>query len=176
MQWAFEDIKKMIADAVALVIPDIKHSFVLVTDCSGKKFKLVTDHQAFQWLKSLNTGNEVGRRGRWFDLLQQFDMEIIAKKGRSPEMWISYFLSRVNLSGTCTDGLVLAVEDNHEEGDKKQLFDLEEIQNHQNICKIICLVKEAIQMGTELNLGATTLTTGESQVSQRMKKSVSYVV
>ena len=37
MQWAFEDIKKMIADAVALVIPDIKHSFVLVTDCSGKQ-------------------------------------------------------------------------------------------------------------------------------------------
>ena len=50
-------------------------------------------------------------------------MEIIAKKGKSPEMRIADFLSRVNLTGSCTDresglGLVVALQES--QGDHNQ--------------------------------------------------------
>ena len=213
MESAFMKIKTMIADAVALSIPDMKRSFVLVTDCSniaagamlaqeaetggnqllpcafyhhalsktessysatekellaivlavkkfrvylGRSFKLITDHQALRWLKSLNPENETGRRGRWLDLLQQFDMEIIAKKGKSPEMRIADFLSRVNLTGSCTDresglGLVVALQES--QGDHNQQFlDVNELKIHQDNCATLKKIKEAVQNGTELNM------------------------
>ena len=216
MEYAFGRIKTMIADAVALSIPDMKRSFVLVTDCSniaagamlaqegetggnqlfpcafyhhalsktesaysatekellaivlavkkfriylGKKFKLITDHQALRWLKSLNPENETGRRGRWLDLLQQFEMEIIAKKGKSPEMRIADFLSRVNLTGSCTNresesGLVVVLQDS-EGGQRKQFLDVEELKHHQDNCATLKVVKEAVKNGVELNMGGS---------------------
>ena len=216
MVWAFETIKSMIADAVALSIPNMNQSFVLVTDCSniaagamlaqedegrtnqlkpcafyhhtlsksesaysatekellaivlavkkfrvylGKKFKLITDHQALRWLRSLNPENETGRRGRWLDLLQQFEMEIIAKKGKSPEMRIADFLSRVALTGSCTDdvpqkSLVMALED-ADADEAKQFMDINELLEHQNKCPTIKSVKEAITNMTDLNVGGT---------------------
>ena len=36
MEEAFELIKEMIADAVALNLPDMERPFILVTDCSQK--------------------------------------------------------------------------------------------------------------------------------------------
>ena len=216
MEGAFEKIKTMIADAVALSIPDMKRSFVLVTDCSniaagamlaqeaetggnqlfpcafyhhalsktesaysasekellaivlavkkfrvylGKKFKMITDHQALRWLKSLNPENETGRRGRWLDLLQQFDMEVIAKRGKSPEMRIADFLSRVNLTGSCADkgsesGLVIALQDSME-GLKKQFLDVNELKQHQDNCPTLKVIKEAVKNGVELNMGGS---------------------
>ena len=216
MEYAFGRIKTMIADAVALSIPDMKRSFVLVTDCSniaagamlaqeaetggnqlfpcafyhhalsktesaysatekellaimlavkkfriylGKKFKLITDHQALRWLKSLNPENDTGRRERWLDLLQQFEMEIIAKKGKSPEMRIADFLSRVNVTGSCTNresesGLVVALQDSGE-GQRKQFLDVEELKHHQDNCATLKIIKEAVKNGVELNMGGS---------------------
>jgi transposase InsO family protein len=68
----------------------------------GKGFDLITDHHALQWLKSLNPENETGRRGRWLDLIQQFDMRVVHKKGKSPEMRIADYLSRVKCDGDVT--------------------------------------------------------------------------
>ena len=49
----------------------------------GKGFELITDHNSLRilrWLESLDPENEMGRRGRWQDVLQQFEMEIVPKK------------------------------------------------------------------------------------------------
>ena len=213
MSYAFNEIKRMVADAVALSIPNMKQRFVLVTDCSnhpagamlaqedegnsnhlkpcafyhhtlskaesaysatekellaivlavkkfrvylGKKFKLITDHHALRWLRSLNPENETGRRGRWLDLLQQFEMEIVAKKGKSPEMSIADFLSRVTLSGSCTNqgdgsGLVLAFSEDYEQ--LVQPLNLEDLRMHQESCNAIKAVKLALTTKTGLNLG-----------------------
>ena len=48
----------------------------------GKQFNLITDHQALSWLRSLEPENETGRRGRWLDLIQQFDMKV-KRKGKA---------------------------------------------------------------------------------------------
>ncbi len=45
----------------------------------NKKFKIYTDHVALQWL--LNIKDPVGKLYRWAVLIQQFDFEIIYKKG-----------------------------------------------------------------------------------------------
>ena len=125
----------------------------------GKKFKLITDHQALRWLKSLNPENDTGRRERWLDLLQQFEMEIIAKKGKSPEMRIADFLSRVNVTGSCTNresesGLVVALQDSGE-GQRKQFLDVEELKHHQDNCATLKIIKEAVKNGVELNMGGS---------------------
>ena len=60
-----------------------------------ERVDLITDHQALSWLKSLDPENETGRRERWLDFLQQFDMKIIQKKGKSPELRIVDYLSRI---------------------------------------------------------------------------------
>ena len=216
MTQSFEEIKKMIADAIALRIPDVDEEFVLVTDCSNiaagamlaqmeengerllpcaffhhtlsaseknysatekellaivlavkkfrvylsKKFRLITDHQALKWLKSLNPENETGRRGRWLDLLQQFDMEIVPKKGRSPEMRIADFLSRVNMKGSCQDeltrthGLVLTTTDQHDRSGE-ELLDLSELRRLQNEDAAIYTAKQAVNNGADLNPGGS---------------------
>src|SRR3989442_184275 len=47
----------------------------------GRRFKVVTDHQALTWLmKSENSLK--GRRARWVLRLQPYDFEIIYKEGR----------------------------------------------------------------------------------------------
>ncbi len=45
----------------------------------GEPFKLYTDHSALTWL--LNIKDSVGKLYRWAVMIQQFDMEIIYKKG-----------------------------------------------------------------------------------------------
>jgi len=125
----------------------------------GKGFKLITDHQALRWLKSLNPENETGRRGRWLDLLQQFDMEVIAKGGKSPEMRIADFLSRVTLSGHCEveptrPAVFMALEGDNNELDP-QLVDITEILKCQSEDTRISMVKSALQQGNDLNIGGS---------------------
>ena len=76
----------------------------------GKDFTLITDHQALNWLESLNPENETGRRGRWLDFLQQFSMMIVPKKGKSPAMSIADYLSRVTLDGSCPQKVVCSAQ------------------------------------------------------------------
>ena len=215
MRQSFEEIKRMIADAVALRIPDVDKEFVLVTDCSNiaagamlaqleeggegllpcaffhhalssseknysatekellaivlavkkfrvylsKKFKLITDHHLLKWLKSLNPENETGRRGRWLDLLQQFEMEIVPKKGRSPEMRIADFLSRVNMKGSCVDvenqGFVLTSLPTNDEGKDDTLLNLDELRRLQDEDAAIVTAKQAVKSGLDLNPGGS---------------------
>ena len=215
----FEKIKQMIADAVALALPDLGRRFILVTDCSdngagamlaqesktikgflqpvsffhhalsaneqrytatekellavvlavkkyriylGRDFDLITDHEALQWLKSLNPEDEIGRRGRWFDLLQQFSMNIIPKKGKSPEMTMADFMSRVKSDGSCKR----EPGDDQDESDRIMVISSsmgdsqEEIKLSKDVIikaqaedPEISLVKSAIINGHDLNPG-----------------------
>ena len=47
----------------------------------GRKFKVVTDHQALTWLMK-NENSLKGRRARWVLKMEPYDFEIIYKEGR----------------------------------------------------------------------------------------------
>lgn len=67
-----------------------------------QRFELITDHSALRWLKSLNVDDQKGRRYRWIEALQPFDFEVIHKAGRSKELSMADFLSRVDGNGDCS--------------------------------------------------------------------------
>lgn len=66
---------------------------------SSGPFELITDHQALRWLNSLDAYDERGRRGRWIDFLQQFQIRPVHKAGKHPDMTIADYLSRVGPTG-----------------------------------------------------------------------------
>ena len=92
----------------------------------GKQIDLITDHKALLWLQTFDMADERGRRGRWFELLQQYDFKIIQKAGRSQEMTTAEYLSRVGV-----DGRLLAVvqqwSDVGVKGKMAELFELDTI-------------------------------------------------
>ncbi|XP_068200752.1 uncharacterized protein [Palaemon carinicauda] len=53
---------------------------------SSAPFDLITDHQALRWLNTLDIREERGRRRRWIETIQQFDINPIHKSGRSAVM------------------------------------------------------------------------------------------
>ena len=155
MNQSFNMLKKLVANATALKIPDPEKQFTLITDCSAvgaggvlaqqddkgnglgpvayfhhtltaaeqkygvtdkellavvlamkrfrvylcKEFNLVTDHSALKWLKSLNINDEKGRRGRWMEFINQFEVKVFHKPGKSPEMSMADYLSRIVKTG-----------------------------------------------------------------------------
>ena len=124
----------------------------------GKEFDLITDHQALRWLKSLDPDNETGRRGRWLDFLQQFDMRIIQKRGKSPEMRIADYLSRVEEMGTNehdTLKVIGTITGDKCDEQNQMLVDKAEILREQKEDSIIEQVKEAILKNRDLNPGGS---------------------
>ena len=73
---------------------------------SNAPFELITDHRALRWLNSLDPFDERGRRGRWIDFLQQFQIRPIHRAGKHPDMTMADYLSRVGPTG----GLVASVQ------------------------------------------------------------------
>lgn len=126
----------------------------------GRGFNLITDHQALRWLKSLDPENETGRRGRWLDFLQQFDMTITHKRGKSSEMSIADFLSRVKCSGEVkgnesepVEMISAALEGN--ESSETVMVSKEDILVEQRKCSVIQQVKKAIVEKTDINPGGS---------------------
>ena len=70
----------------------------------GKRFRLITDHKAVRFLNTLNANDEQGRRGRWVEFLQQFDMDLVHRSGNSYELSVADYLSRVSASGFVPEG------------------------------------------------------------------------
>ena len=60
---------------------------------SNAPFELITDHRALRWLNSLDPFDEQGRRGRWIDFLQQFQIRPIHRAGKHPDMTMADYLS-----------------------------------------------------------------------------------
>ena len=80
---------------------------------SNGRFSLITDHRALRWLNSLDAGDERGRRGRWIDFLQQFQINPVHKAGKHPDMTIADYLSRVGPNGdlvACVQAGTLGLE------------------------------------------------------------------
>ena len=122
----------------------------------GKGFDIITDHQALRWLKSLDPENETGKRGRWLEFLQQFDMKIIPKKGKSPTMRIADYLSRVKCDGDIEDGEsnVMVVNSTETWEPENQMYvNREDIAKAQNLDDGIRIVKEALDKNLDLNPG-----------------------
>ena len=152
MNQSFNKLKKLVAGASALQIPDQNKEFTLITDCSNtgagavllqedkrggetmaavayyhhalnraeqrytttdkellaavlairkfrvyltKRFNLLMDHSALRWVKTMNMEDVKGRRARWLEMLQQYDINWVHKSGKSPEMAMADYLSRV---------------------------------------------------------------------------------
>ena len=72
----------------------------------GRPFDLITDRRALRWLNTLDPHDQNGRRGRWIELLQQYEINPIHKAGKSPELSMADYLSRVGANG----GLVAAIQ------------------------------------------------------------------
>ena len=166
MVGAFEKLKTLTANAVALQIPNMEQEFILVTDGSdtgigsmlaqldsagemipvafyhhaltkaqqkycttdkellavflsiqkfrvylGKPFKLITDHSAVRYMKTIDANDEKGRRGRWIEYLQQFEMELIQRSGNSKELSVADYLSRVTKTGAVKGVAVVKISD-----------------------------------------------------------------
>ena len=63
---------------------------------AGQRFDLTTDHRALTWInESLELNNVFGRRGRWLEFLQQYPFNPIHRAGKSPELAMADYLSRV---------------------------------------------------------------------------------
>ena len=77
----------------------------------GRPFTLITDHRAIRFLDSMEMNDEKGRRGRWIELLQQYDMERVYRSGKSYELSVADYLSRVDITGNVTgQGSVMVVK------------------------------------------------------------------
>ena len=122
----------------------------------GKGFELITDHAALKWLNSLDLETESGRRGRWLDYLQQFDMTVTHKKGKSADMRIADFLSRVTCSGEVQNPdsqATILIASSLDPRDEMVLVSKEEILEEQQKCVVIRSVKEAIVAKIDINPG-----------------------
>ena len=63
---------------------------------AGKRFDLITDHRALAWInESLDLHDVQGRRGRWLEFLQQYPFNPVHRAGKSPELAMADYLSRV---------------------------------------------------------------------------------
>ena len=74
----------------------------------AKPFKLITDHRAIKFLQSMDANDEKGRRGRWIEDLQQYEMELIYRSGTSYELSVADYLSRVNIAGSVEGPQIVA--------------------------------------------------------------------
>ena len=117
----------------------------------SKKFRLITDHRALKWLNTLDMNDQKGRRGRWIEFLQQYDFETIHKSGKSAEMTIADFLSRVTASGDyrSKEKIAAAIKWNTCEF-ATTIFDMEEIKAGQNADPIIKAVMIIVRQGGTL--------------------------
>ena len=220
MNQAFNKLKRLVANASALKIPDGESNFTLITDCSevgagavltqaeggrlapvayfhhtlskaeqkygatdkellavvlamkrfrvylSRKFTLVTDHSALKWLKSLNINDEKGRRGRWMEFISQFDMEIVHKPGKSPEMSMADYLSRIVTEGVDRQTHVFCGMMSDEPGVVD--FGIEDIREAQSQCPVISELIRLFQVNGERNLDKEFLEVVEANAIERL--------
>ena len=110
------------------------------------KFQLITDHHALKWLNTLNPHDQHGRLGRWIEFLQQFNFEPTHKAGRSPELTMADFLSRVTASGDYrSDNRTVAVAKWNACEWATTMFSLEELRTSQANDQVTKAILEIIR-------------------------------
>ena len=113
----------------------------------SKKFTLVTDHKALQWLKSLNMHDEKGRRGRWIEFIQQFELELVHKPGRSPELAMADYLSRIVEDGLGKDierAIIVAGVTDTTDPPPTEMLGLEKLRVSQMECPVLSEIKRLL--------------------------------
>ena len=116
----------------------------------GKRFRLITDHKAVRFLNTLNANDEQGRRGRWVEFLQQFDMDLVHRSGNSYELSVADYLSRVSASGFVSEGKgQINMVNSKSDGSKMvgNLFDKDELCSAQREDPTIALWISALKEG-----------------------------
>ena len=117
---------------------------------SNGPFDLITDHKALRWLNSLDANDEHGRRGRWIDFLQQFQIRPVHKAGKHAEMTIADYLSRVGPNG----GLVSSMQSqalDREPDLTTTIFSAEQLRAEQRMDQQISPVRTALLSGNRLS-------------------------
>jgi hypothetical protein len=229
MNQAFNKLKKLVANASALKIPDDRCDFTLITDCSdvgagavltqveepggllvpvayfhhtlskaeqkygvtdkemlavvlamkrfrvylSRKFTLVTDHSALRWLKSLDINDEKGRRGRWMDFISQFDMDVVHRPGKSPELSMADYLSRIVAEGV---GKPQEEQDAVQEAYsfcaikpmEQECFGVDEIKEAQSKCPVISGLLKLFQDDGERELDEEVTDVIEANALERL--------
>jgi hypothetical protein len=85
------DITKLEALAIMWAIKKYRHYL------HGRKFKIITDHNALVWLLNSNKPNTNGQIVRWRMILQDYDYEIVHRKGRIHQS-VDAFENNINTS------------------------------------------------------------------------------
>ena len=117
---------------------------------SNGPFSLITDHRALRWLNSLDAGDERGRRGRWIDFLQQFQINPIHKAGKHPDMTIADYLSRVGPNGDLV-ACVTAGTRQLEPDLSTTVFTIEQLRDEQRMDPQISPVRAALLSKQDLS-------------------------
>ena len=116
---------------------------------SNGPFSLITDHRALRWLNSLDAGDERGRRGRWIDFLQQFQIHPVHKAGKHPDMTIADYLSRVGPNGDLV-ACVQAGTQRLEPDLTTTIFTIDQLRDEQRMDPQISPVRAALLSKQEL--------------------------
>ena len=135
---------------------------------------LVTDHIALKWLSSLAVDEVHGRRARWIEYLQQFQMNPIHRPGTSPELSMADYLSRVNQTGMqkVMHCLSVLVTDSKDDAAQRlsTLFTVEDVRQPQEECPAVGPVLPALKRNRS---DSTTDMSRESQeITQRKSRLV----
>ena len=73
----------------------------------GRPFELITDHKALTWLETMDMSDIRGRRANWLELLQQYQFTVTHKSGKSDELLMADYLSRVGPDGNLVNVMLL---------------------------------------------------------------------
>ena len=65
----------------------------------SRNFKVITDHAAIKYMKTMDLDDSKGRKARWVEHLQQFDIELVHRSGKSKELRMADYLSRIKPNG-----------------------------------------------------------------------------
>ena len=118
----------------------------------GRPFTLITDHRAIKFLDTMDMNDEIGRRGRWIEILQQYDMERVYRSGKSYELSVADYLSRVDRGGKVSgEGQVVVVR-TAEKGKvvPERIVDLDKLKDLQGKDELIARWKNRIlNQGTD---------------------------
>lgn len=112
----------------------------------GRPFTLITDHRAIKFLDTMDMNDEIGRRGRWIEILQQYEMERVYRSGKSYELSVADYLSRVDKEGNVSGNGQVVVVRTAEKGRvvPDKLVDLEKLKDLQDKDQQIVKWKEKI--------------------------------
>ena len=133
-----------------------------------RPFNLITDHRALRWLNTLDINDRKGRKGRWIEYLQEFDINPIHKSGKSGDLSMADYLSRANADGSCKIAVFGHVaNENRQSHFATTLFEVDSIREHQQLDDQVSKWRQLI-MNREADEGSIKTSELEHKEIERM--------